>query len=103
MVEKIWAENQALVMPSRFEGLPLAMVEAMLCGRPIVATDIAGHSEIIDDGITGFLARAPTVPALLEALEKLWQRRRAEVEKIGQIAGRSESSARSAGPNRGFF
>jgi glycosyltransferase involved in cell wall biosynthesis len=34
------------------------MVEAMLCGRPVVATNVAGHSEIVEDGVTGFLADA---------------------------------------------
>src|SRR5262249_38289882 len=52
-VWNIWAENHVLVMPSRAEGLPLAMVEAMTCARPVVATDVAGHSEIIEDGVTG--------------------------------------------------
>lgn len=74
-------------MPSRFEGLPLAMVEAMLCARTVVATDVAGHSEVIEDGLTGFLAASPTVPALLEALERLWVKR-AEVEEMGQVAAR---------------
>ena len=58
-VEEIWASNHVLVMPSRAEGLPLAIVEAMLCARPVVATDIAGNSEIVEDGVTGFLADAP--------------------------------------------
>ncbi len=54
-VPDIWAANHLLVMPSRFEELPLAMVEAMLCARPVVATDVAGHKEIIEEGVTGFL------------------------------------------------
>ena len=47
-VEKIWSLNHALVMPSRIEGLPLALIEAMLCGRPVVATGVAG-AEVIED------------------------------------------------------
>jgi glycosyltransferase involved in cell wall biosynthesis len=74
-VEEIWASNHVLVMPSRYEGLPLAMVEAMLCGRPVIATDVAGHSEVIEDGVTGFLADAPTTPRMVEALERFWTRR----------------------------
>ena len=84
---EIWAENHVLVMPSRFEGLPLAMVEAMLCSRPIVATDIAGHAEIVEDGVTGFLADAPTPRALAAALERFWARR-AEAEEIGKAGHR---------------
>lgn len=84
-VEDIWADNHVLVMPSRFEGLPLVMVEAMLCGRPIIATDVAGHSEIVEDGVTGFLADAPTVQSMLNALERFWSRK-AEMQEMGRMA-----------------
>jgi glycosyltransferase involved in cell wall biosynthesis len=86
-VEDIWAENHVLVTPSRFEGLPLAIVEAMLCGRPVVATDVAGHSEIVQDGITGFLAESPTVPSIERALERLWERR-ADLRRMGEAAAK---------------
>ena len=86
-VEAIWASNHALVMPSRFEGLPLAMVEAMLCARPVIATDVAGHAEIIEDGVTGFLAHAATVGSMAAALERFWVRRY-EAEEIGKAAAR---------------
>jgi glycosyltransferase involved in cell wall biosynthesis len=84
-VKEIWQSNHVLVMPSRYEGLPLAIVEAMLCGRPVVATDVAGHSEIIEDGVTGFLADAPTVDSVAKALERLWARR-SDAEQIGAAA-----------------
>ena len=85
VVEDIWWSNQVLVMPSRCEGLPLAMVEAMLCGRPVIATDVGGHSEIIEDGISGFLAEAPTVPSMLKALDRFWACR-AEIQDMGKVA-----------------
>ena len=84
--DEIWTTNHALVMPSRYEGLPLAMVEAMLCGRPVIATDVAGHKEVVTDGVTGFLADAPTVQCLSMALERFWQRRH-EAAEMG-AAGR---------------
>jgi glycosyltransferase involved in cell wall biosynthesis len=84
--EEIWTKNHVLVMPSRYEGLPLVMVEAMLCSRPIVSTDVAGHAEIVEDGVTGFLADAPTPRAMAAALERFWARR-TEAEEIGK-AGR---------------
>jgi glycosyltransferase involved in cell wall biosynthesis len=86
-VEEIWASNHILVLPSRYEGLSLAMVEAMMCARPVIATDVGGHSEIIEDGVTGFLAKAPTVASVAEALESGWARR-AEFEEIGLAAAK---------------
>lgn len=74
-IEEIWTSNHVLVMPSHYEGLPLAMVEAMMCGRPVLATDVAGHSEIIIDGVTGFLAESPTAASLSRSLEILWASR----------------------------
>lgn len=91
-VEQIWASNHVLVMPSRYEGLPLAMVEAMLCARPVIATNVAGHSEIVEDGVTGFLADAPTAGSIAQALERFWARRdnaeaigRAGAQRIRQL------------------
>jgi glycosyltransferase involved in cell wall biosynthesis len=89
-VEEIWARNHVLVMPSRLEGLPLAMVEAMLCRRPVVATDVAGHAEIIQDDVTGFLADAPTPNSMATALERFWARR-AEAEAIGMAASKANT------------
>ena len=71
-------------MPSRIEGLPLAVIEAMLCERPVIATDVAG-SEVIEDGVSGFLADAPTVRSLGNALERFWAKRE-EAREIGARA-----------------
>jgi glycosyltransferase involved in cell wall biosynthesis len=74
-IEKLWSEHHALVLPSRFEGMPLVVVEAMLCGRPCIATDVGGNRELIRDGINGFLAKAPTVELLDEAMNHAWDAR----------------------------
>ncbi len=83
-VEAIWSLNHVLIMPSRIEGLPLSVVEAMLCGRSVVATDVAG-AEVVADGITGFLAEAPTVGCVGNALERFWGRKE-EAKEIGAAA-----------------
>lgn len=72
-VRAIWERNHLMVMPSRVEGTPLALVEAMLCGRAALVTEIAGHLEWISDGQTGFVAEAPSAASLRRALERAWQ------------------------------
>ncbi|HLY40609.1 MAG TPA: glycosyltransferase family 4 protein [Terracidiphilus sp.] len=90
-VRTIWEENHLLVLASRFEGLPLALVESMWCGRPAVVTDVAGNTEVCVDNETGFVAPAPTVPLLAGALERAWERR-GDWQRMGQAArGRAES------------
>ena len=74
-VKAIWEENQILLLPSRLEGLPLALVEAMFCGRPAVVTDVGGNAELCVDGETGFVAAAPAVSALEQTLERAWNHR----------------------------
>jgi glycosyltransferase involved in cell wall biosynthesis len=81
----VWKENHVIFMPSFMEGLPLALVGAMICGRVPVVTDIGAHREVIEDNISGFVALEPTVEALDEALERAFKRS-ADWEAIGQNA-----------------
>jgi glycosyltransferase involved in cell wall biosynthesis len=84
-IEEIWRKHHALVLPSRFEGMPLVVVEAMLCGRPCIATDVGGNRELIRDGINGFLAKAATVELVDEAMNRAWHARRRLME-MGRTA-----------------
>ena len=63
-VGDLMAAADLLVMPSFFEGLPLAVLEAMAAGLPVVATRIGGVSDAVEDGVTGWLV-APGNAALL--------------------------------------
>jgi glycosyltransferase involved in cell wall biosynthesis len=74
-VGAIWEQNHLLVLPSRYEGLPLALVEAMRCGRPAVVTDVGGNVELCVDGETGFVAPAATVASISNALQRAWEQR----------------------------
>jgi len=85
-IEELWSRHHALVMPSRCEGMPLALVEAMICNRPAIVSDVAGHRELVRDGINGFLASAPTVALMDEAMSRAWSRR-SELRQMGLIAG----------------
>lgn len=84
-IEAVWAQHHALVLPSRYEGLPLVVVEAMLCARPCIVTDVAGNAEILEDNVSGFVAAAPHTQFLDEALERAWQRRH-EWQQMGERA-----------------
>lgn len=74
-VQDIWRENHLIAQPSRNEGMPLSLVEALMCGRPAIATDVAGHAELITDGINGFIAEAATAHHIGVALERAWCQR----------------------------
>jgi glycosyltransferase involved in cell wall biosynthesis len=87
-VEDIWRTHHALLLPSRYEGLPLALVEAMLCGRIGIVTDVAGNTEVVEDDVNGFVAASPTAGHLDAALERAWCRRHAWRE-MGRAAARS--------------
>ena len=54
--------------PSLFEGLPLAVLEAMAAGKPVVATRIGGTSEAVQDGVTGLLVPPADPAALVHAI-----------------------------------
>jgi glycosyltransferase involved in cell wall biosynthesis len=84
-VTRIWREHHALILPSRHEGLPLALVEAMMCGRLGIVADAGGITEVVRDEVTGFVAPALTVDALADAMERAWSRRH-EWEQIGRKA-----------------
>lgn len=61
----------AFVLPSRQEGFPLAVVEAMLAGVPVVAADVGSVGEAVVDGETGLLAPAGDAQAFAERLRRL--------------------------------
>jgi glycosyltransferase involved in cell wall biosynthesis len=44
--------------PSRWEGMPVALIEAQVCGLPAVATDVVGNRDVVAHGETGFLCRS---------------------------------------------
>jgi glycosyltransferase involved in cell wall biosynthesis len=88
-VQNIWKENHLLILPSRLEGLPLALVEAMWCARPALVTDVGGNAEICVDGETGFVAAAPSIALLDQAMETAWNRR-PDWESMGK-AGRTRA------------
>jgi glycosyltransferase involved in cell wall biosynthesis len=69
-----------MVLPSLAEGLPIAILEAMACARPVVATPVGGVTDAVVNGQTGLLVPPQDAVALAEAVLRLlrdpaWARR----------------------------
>ena len=71
-IRTIWQKNHILLMPSRMEGMPLAVVEAMLCGRPCIVTDVGGHIEWVNENLEGWIADKPNIESFEAAMNKGW-------------------------------
>lgn len=70
-IREVWRAAHIAVLPSRREGLPLSLLEAAACGRPIVATDVPGCREIAREGINALLVPPDDADALAEAIGRL--------------------------------
>jgi glycosyltransferase involved in cell wall biosynthesis len=69
-------------LPSRYEGMPLSLFEAMAAGLPVVATDVPGIREVVRTEATGLLVRAGDAGALADALLRV----RRESDLAGRLA-----------------
>ncbi len=70
-VPDLLAAADIFVLPSHFEGLPMSVIEAMLTGLPVVATNVRGPREQVEEGRTGLLVPPRHVTALAAALRRL--------------------------------
>ncbi len=94
-IEPVIAALDVLVAPAKSEGLGRTLVEAMLAGTPVVATDDAGHREAIVDGETGRLAAADNLMDFANAIVSLVQDRagRDRLTRQAMAFAKSEFSA----------
>ncbi len=70
-VSGLLGASDVVVLPSRFEGLPLAVLEAMAAGRAVIGSRVPGTADVIDDGRTGLLVPPADPAALASAIERL--------------------------------
>ncbi len=69
--ESLVRESAVFVLPSRTESFGLAALEAQACGVPVVAYDVGGLPEVIDDGETGFLVPLDDVDAMADRVSTI--------------------------------
>src|SRR5690606_508998 len=79
-VDRLMNLADAYVLSSYIEGLPLVLLEAQASGLIVVATDVGGVREVVQDGVSGFVIPAGDVESLRVAMEKVmamsWRERR---------------------------
>lgn len=78
------AASHVVVLPSYREGVPRALLEAAACGRPVLATDVAGCREVVVAGETGWLCAPRSAVALAEAMLAAAGRPPAELAAMGR-------------------
>ncbi len=66
-----YKQSNLFLFPSRHEGMPNAVLEAMASGLPVIASQIAGNEELVSNDETGLLVPSEDVEALRESLKKL--------------------------------
>ncbi|ODS00142.1 hypothetical protein AUC68_03255 [Methyloceanibacter methanicus] len=71
-IRDVWAKAHFAVLASRGgEGVPMSLLEAAACGRPMVVTDVPGSRDIVVDGVSGLTVPLGDTPALAEAMATL--------------------------------
>ena len=93
-IARLLAAADVFVLPSRFEGLPMSVIEAMLVGLPVVASNVRGPAEQVVDGVTGLSVPPGNAAALAAALIRLINDKDLRV-RMGR-AGRERSLSRYA-------
>jgi len=86
-VPRLVAACDFVLLPSRWEGMPYVVLEAMAGAKPVVATPVDGAVDLVSEGRTGFVARAIDAGAVAEALRAmsaLTSRERAAMGSVGR-------------------
>jgi len=87
-VADLMSAADGLVMSSAWEGLPLVLLEAAASSLPVVATDVGGNREAVEDGVTGFIVPSRDPAALASGMRRLLALSREERAAMGASARR---------------
>lgn len=100
--ENIWSVSHVLIISSRIESGPMVLAEAMLSGRPAVATPVGLVKDWIQEGVTGFVAQASLPQALEAALDTCWSQRE-QWAAMGEAATAAARQRIVADPAQAFL
>lgn len=71
-LSQFYRKANLLLAPSRFEGMPLAVLEAQACGLPVIGSSVPGIRDLVRNGVTGMLVPANVVEDFCEAIIKMY-------------------------------
>lgn len=69
---EIWKNHHLHIFTTGFEGMSLALIESMFCGRPAIVTDTGGNAELITDMIEGFISEGNGSKNIVKAFLRAW-------------------------------
>lgn len=87
-IAELLASSHIFALPTRWEGFPLSILEAMRTGLPVIASDVGGVSEAVHHGVTGYVTRAGDYADFTEKLRLLVEspERRREFGNAGRAS-----------------
>lgn len=85
-VAEVLKESTALVATTYREGSSRVIMEAMACGRPVIASDTIGCNHLVEDGKTGYLVKVKDVEGFAEAMKKLLNTEKEKIAIMGKAA-----------------
>lgn len=88
-IQELMQQSDCLLVPSRWEGLPIAILEAMANGLPVIASRVGGIPEVIQDDVNGMLVPAEDVQSLRSQLEEI-------IRNPGRLATMGDSARETA-------
>ncbi len=92
-IERLVAAADGVLLPSRWEGLPNAVVESMACGTPAIVSRAANADALVEDGREGIVCEATDAAAIARALQRFFALSPAALRAMGD-AGRAHASRR---------
>lgn len=77
-------DADCIVLPSYREGLSRTLLEAASMAKPLIASNVAGCKDLIDDGENGFLCQPKDVQSLCESMQKILQQNKMQLNTMGE-------------------
>jgi glycosyltransferase involved in cell wall biosynthesis len=94
-IEKLVAASDGVLLPSRYEGLPNAVIESMACATPAIVSPAANADALVDDGCEGIVCDDATSASIARSLERFFAMKDDQRRAMG-AAGRAHAERRFA-------